>query len=134
MVDFSIVKQLMNCFRGSFINHNGEFIAERKCNIWFCIETCADELEVKCKVLEWLSRPAYKTEPYATKKSNDKLHAFISAGVNGFLGTEFTHDDFRRIYSALGNNVNREKTIRFIQSGYDMTVLEDERDEAAYNG
>lgn len=133
MVDFSIVKRLMRCFQGSFINQNGEFIAHRNGNVWFCIETCSDELEVKCKVLEWLSRPAYKTEPYSTKKNNDKFYAFISEGINRFLGTQFTYDDFEQIYSALGNNVNRGKAIWFIQSGYDMTVLEDGRDEATYN-
>jgi hypothetical protein len=105
------------------INHNGEFIAYRRGEAYFNISTCADETEIKCKVLEWLSRAAYKTAPFDSERENKKMWAFIQYGINKYLGTSFTADDFDEIYTYLGNRCNHAKTIRFIESGYDLNVL-----------
>ena len=51
MVEWEKVKKLMDCFPGSIINHNGEFIAMVKENEYFILESCKDEREIKCKVL-----------------------------------------------------------------------------------
>ena len=75
--------------------------------------------------MEWLSRSAYKTEPYSTKRSNDEFHRFILGGVNQFLETDFTEKDMEQIYTYLGNRCNHAKTLEFIESGYDMSVLKD---------
>ena len=66
MVDFEVCKRLMRCFPGSFINYQGEFIAHKYVNQYFILDTCKDELDVKFKVLAWLSRGAYKAAPYHT--------------------------------------------------------------------
>lgn len=87
----------MDCFPGSVINHNGEFIAHIRTNTYFILRNCNDKEDVKCKVLEWLSRPAYKTEPYGTKRKNDEFHSFILAGVNNYLGTDFSEKDMEKI-------------------------------------
>lgn len=122
-VDWIIAKRLMESFPGSFIVHNGEFIAHRGVNEFFNLSTCKDELEVKCKVLEYLSRGAYKTAPFRTDRANQRLWDFMRSGINSYLGTSFTHKDMDEIYTYLGNGVNRPKTIRFIESGYDMRIL-----------
>ena len=44
-------------------------------------------------------------------------------GVNDFLGTDFTESDIEEIYTYLGNRCNHEKTVRFIESNYDMSIL-----------
>lgn len=123
MFDLNVAIRLMNCFPGSFINHNGEFIAHEKANEYFSLSTCGDELDVKCKVLEWLSRAASKGEPYRTAKSNLAFQRFMQDGVNRYLETEFSQADFDDIYTHLGNARNHEKTRRFILSGYDMSIL-----------
>lgn len=123
MVEWNLVQRLMNCFPRSVINHNGEFIAHMKANEYFILQDCETELDVKCKVLEWFSRGAYKTQPYGTKRMNDEFHEFMLDGINMYLGTEFTEDDMEQIYTYLGNCCNHNKTIRFIESGYDMSVL-----------
>jgi hypothetical protein len=115
----------MNCFPNSVINHNAEFIAHIRSNTYFGLKDCENETDVKCKVLEWLSRSAYKTEPYNTKRSNDEFHRFMLGGVNQFLETDFTEKDMERIYTYLGNRCNHAKTLKFIESGYDMSVLKD---------
>lgn len=124
MIDQGVLK-LLKSFKGSFVNESGEFIANHKANSYFNLGTCKDELEVKCKVLEWLSRDAFKTEPFRTKKQNEAFHTAMMDGINRYLETNFTQDDMSLIYQELGNQVNRENTMRFIESGYDHKVLEE---------
>lgn len=123
MVSWEITQKLCSCFPKSFISGAGEFIAHDKANEYFILHNCETELDVKCKVLEWFSRGAYKTEPYRSKKKNDEFHEFMLNGINQFLGTEFTEDDMEQIYTYLGNCCNHNKTIRFIESEYCMEVL-----------
>lgn len=123
MISWDLVTKLMSCFPNSVINHNGEFIAHIKSNTYFILKNCNSEMDVKCKVLEWLSRPAYKTEPFNSKRSNDEFHRFILKGVNQFLDTDFKEGDMELIYTYLGNACNHKKTIMFIESNYDKSVL-----------
>ena len=115
--------ELMQSFNRSFINQHGEFIACEKTNLYFMLSNCADELEVKCKVLEWFSRDAFKTEPFRQKRKNEEYHNFVLNGINSYLKTSFASDDIEKIYQYLGNQINRNLTIDFIKSGYDITVL-----------
>ncbi|MDF2510447.1 MAG: hypothetical protein K0S04_313 [Herbinix sp.] len=119
-----IVKlKLIQAFPESFINDSGEFIAHEKANEYFILDNCKDEEEVKCKVLERLSRGAFKTEPFESMRKNDGFHRFMLDGINEFLGTAFSSDNIEIIYTYLGNNVNRKKCLEFIRSGYDMNLL-----------
>ncbi len=122
MDKFDIAKRLMRCFPGSFINYLGEFIAHPEANQYFILDNCKDELEVKCKVLAWFSRGAYKTAPFGVRK-NKELHRFMLNGINTFLGTSFSEEDMDLIYTYLGNDVNRNLCVEFIESGYDMEIL-----------
>lgn len=124
-MDWQLITRLMHCFPRSFINQNGEFIAHLRSNTYFRLTDCKTELDVKCKVLEWLSRAAYKTEPYRRKDKNDEFHKFMRSGIIEFLGVHFSESDMEHIYTYLGNACNHEKTVRFIESGYDMGILED---------
>lgn len=125
LISWDLIKKLMNCFPNSVVTYNEEFIAHIGSNTYFILKDCENETDVKCKVMEWLSRPAYKTEPYSTKRSNDEFHRFILNGVNQFLETDFNEKDMERIYTYLGNRCNHAKTLEFIASGYDMSVLKD---------
>lgn len=122
MVEWDIVSRLMTAFPNSFINQRQEFIAHRAANEYFILKDCETELDVQCKVLERLSRAAYKSQPFGPRK-NKVFHAFMLEGINRFLGTSFTTDDMEQIYIYLGNAVDHDKTVRFIESGYDMAVL-----------
>ena len=123
MVDSNITKRLSAAFPKSFINCDLEFIAHRTANEYFRLEDCETELDVQCKVLEWLSRAAYKTEPFATNRKNKEFHAFMLGGINTFLRTNFTEDDIEVIYQWLGNRVNHPLTVEFVNSGFDMLML-----------
>lgn len=122
--------ELMRCFPGSFINHNGEFIAHPHTNQYFILRNCESRLEVKCKVLEWLSRAAYKTTPYKSKAANERFHRFMLDGINQYLGTDFTHENMELIYTYLGNSCNHLLTIVFVDSGYNMDILRRRENES----
>ncbi len=120
---FDIVMKLFKCFPGSTINSLGEFIAEKSANEYFNLEKCKDELEVKCEVLEWLSRGACKSTPFQSEWRNKKYHNFMRSGINEFLGTNFSEDDMYEIYTYIGNQVNRKLTLEFIINDYDLSLL-----------
>lgn len=123
MVDSLVTKKLARAFPNSFINTALEFIAHKEANEYFRLEDCNNEFDVKCKVLEWLSRGAYKTCPFHTNLKNERFHNFMLNGINDFLGSDFTEDDIAIIYQKLGNRVRHSLTEEFINSGYDMAVL-----------
>lgn len=123
--EFEKIQKLMRSFPRSFINVDGEFVAHEYANEYFILRNCETELDIKCKVLEWFSR-SYKEQPYRTPAINVEFRKFMRNGINKYLGTNFTEDDLHIIYSRLGNACNHEKTIEFVNSGYDMQILKGE--------
>ena len=88
-------------FQGSFFNERDEFIAHRYSNTYFIFSNCESEEDVKCKVLEWLSRSAHKGQPYSAEWRNKKFRQFMLDGINMFLHTRFNSDDMEKIYTRL---------------------------------
>ncbi len=123
MVDIGVTRKLARAFPNSFINTNLEFIAHGEANEYFILADCENEFDVKCKVLERLSRGAHKTCPYNSNLKNQRFHNFMLNGINDFLGTDFTEEDIGLIYDRLGNRVNHGLTVEFVNSGYDLSIL-----------
>lgn len=99
-----------------FINQNDELIVVPSWNIYFGLYNVKTPLDLKCKVVEWLSRPACKgVSNYWQKR--------IRLIFNDYLGTDFNRDEMERIYAYLGNALKHESTINFIESGYDLDTL-----------
>lgn len=114
---------LIDSFPKSFVNKRGEFIAHLPSNSYFILHNCETPLDIECKVLEWLSRPASKGQPYLQEWRNRRFREFMMYGINSFLGTSFCEEEMKTIYQCLGNAIHHEKTIAFIQSEYDFSVL-----------
>ena len=125
----SIVKKLTNAFPNSFINYNLEFITDTKTNNYFILEDCKTELDIKCKVLEWLSRAACYATPYQKDKSNKAYQDNLRECINRYLGTDFTKEDMEEIYTKLGNRYDHALTVEFIKSGYRMEVLREKEND-----
>lgn len=125
MVSQQVLNDLFGAFPNAIINRNLEFIADpnRRVNSYFRLDNCDNRMDVRCKVLEYLSREAYKSQHYNVKWRNDMVHEYHRQGINAFLGTNFSHDDMEIIYTYLGNGVNRSKTLAFIHSGYKLAIL-----------
>ncbi|QUH22203.1 hypothetical protein [Alkaliphilus sp. B6464] len=104
-------------FPKSFINLRGELILEPKNNVYFRLEDVNTELDFKCKVIAWLSRHSCKGV------SNYWQKRFLK-GINEFLCTDFSKEDMRKIYTTLGNDANRKLCVKFIESNYDLSLLE----------
>lgn len=128
MVGQQILTKLFFAFPNGFINHNLEFIADpHHCvNSYFRLEDCETEEDVAAKILEWLSREAYKSLHFNSDRRNRQVHEYHLKGINAFCGTVFNEDDIEEIYTYLGNRVNHQKTLEFIRSGYDLAVLKKE--------
>lgn len=126
-----IIQDLQTAFPKSIINSGFEFVANPhpRVNTYFRLEDCETLLDVKCKVLAYMSRPAYKSEPFHVKHLNREVHEYHLDGINTFLGTDFTEDDMEIIYTYLGNDVNRPLCIKFIESGYDLNIIKEHSDE-----
>jgi len=104
----------------SFINRNNELIVVPKDNIYFRLEDIKTDMDLKCKVIAWLSRPSCKgVSKYWQKRVRDIF--------NRFLGTNFNKDEIMEIYTYLGNDVNRTLCVRFIESNYDISLLQRKR-------
>ena len=112
------VKRLMQIFQGSFINAYDELILDRKYNIYFNLTDVHNTLDLKCKVLAWVTRPCIKGIP----SKNQKV---FRQRVNEFLVTEFTFEEFETIYTYLGNDIKRELCETFVRCIYDMNVIYD---------
>lgn len=112
--------RLAGAFPKFFVNSNYEIIIYPARNSYFLMADIETEHDLNAKILEWLSREASKS----ISRQSQKYHL---NGINTFLGTSFSHDDMDIIYSYLGNCCNHEKTLRFIDSGYDMSVLRKEQ-------
>lgn len=84
---------LLQAFPGSFINSRDEFMAHPRTNQYFILSDCKAPEDVKAKVLEWLSRPSCKTQPYSQEWRNRKFHTDMRFSVNAYLDTDFSQED-----------------------------------------
>lgn len=116
-------RALLASFPGSYINLQDEFIAHPRTNQYFLLADCKAPEDIEAKVLEWLSRPAFKTAPYSQEWRNRKLHEFMRAGVNAFLDMDFTEEDMEVIYGSIGNAINHDLTMEFIRREMDVGWL-----------
>ncbi len=111
--------ELMRLFPDSFINYNNELILDRKENIFFRLEGVETVEELKRKIISWLSRTAAKG-PY--KKTREKFRA----NINRFLNKEWEEEDFKLVYTYLGNDCNGELCKNFVKHDCDIKWLIEE--------
>lgn len=112
--------KLLECFPGSFINSRDEFIAHPRTNQYFLLNNCQTIDDIEAKVLEWLSRPAFKTQPYSQEWRNRRFHESMLAGVNAFLDTDFSGEDMELIYTYMGCGIKHGLMLDFI--AHDMSI------------
>ena len=118
---------LMQCFyinsRSPYLNAFGECIISDVGNVWFNAKNCKTKKDIICKLLESCSRPIAKGEPYRTEKKNIEWRNSLLNCYNEYLETNFSLNDMYWIYDKLGNGINHKLTLKFINSGFDLTVL-----------
>lgn len=64
MVPQKVLNNLFAAFPNAIVNRNLEFVADpnHRVNSYFRLEDCEMEEDAIAKVLEWLSRDAYKSQ------------------------------------------------------------------------
>jgi hypothetical protein len=112
----SIINHALAVFPKSFINHSNEIILEPRNNVYFRLDEVETALDFKCKMFAWVSRPI-------AKGLNKYWSRIVLGSLNQLLKTNFSKTDMYEIYDRLGNDINRDLTIRFIESGYDLSLL-----------
>jgi hypothetical protein len=111
-----LIKKTQEFFPKSYISNRNELILEPKNNIYFRLEDVQSELDFKCKLIAWLSRPSCKgVSEYWQRK--------ILKSCNQLLETDFTKEEMSQIYTYLGNDVDRTLCVKFIESNYDLSLL-----------
>ena len=118
------LKELLCLFPMSYINANMEVILIPKTNTYFNLEGVQSRRDIIAKLLMWCSRTIVKGQPFRSHKRNNLFREVIKKTLNYYLGTLFSDEDIALIYQNLGNGINPELTYRFIDSGFDMEVLE----------
>lgn len=99
-----------------FVNYNNELIASRKENVFFRLEGVTTRHDLERKVISWLTRSCVTgLKPRVMKQFRD--------GVNRYLGTEFSEEDFSLIYTKFGMKYEYDEIDAFIASGYDLTYI-----------
>lgn len=117
------VRNLMNVFEESFINRLNELVLIPKTNLYICLDDVHNETELKYKIIEFCSRDASKAMPYKTERRNKKYQSKVREKINIYLNANFTADDMDLIYTELGNRVNHDLTIIFVNNNYDLNIL-----------
>lgn len=123
-MDKELLRKTMLTFNNSFINYNFELILIPKLNVSFMLENIKSDVEFKCKILEWVSRPASKACPYKRNYLNIKYRQDILNNINKVLDTHFSEKEIDLIYTKLGNGIKRDLAIKFVLSDYDLKLLE----------
>lgn len=117
------LKKLLGLFPKSYINQNLEVILIPKTNTYFNLEGVGSRRDIIAKFLMWCTRTIVKGQPFRTQKRNNLFIEVTKKSLNYYLGTLFSDEDMDLIYQRLGNGINPELTYRFIDSDFDMEVL-----------
>ena len=117
------IQGIMKHFKNSYINNNLEVILLPKTNGYFAIKNCRNEVDIKCKILENISRDCFKTQHYSRLKDNKKMWQENLIALNNALKTDFSQQDIELIYNKLGNGINHKLTKKFVESDFNMEVL-----------
>lgn len=115
------VKTVMKSFSGSFINSDEELILVRESNL-FIKRIDVDDLAIKAALLEQCSRDACISEPLEC--GNAAYQDRVRTNLNEIFGMDWNRKEMRLIYRRLGNSVDHQLTLDFIESNYDLTILD----------
>lgn len=106
-------------FPTAFINEAGELIIEPKNNVYFRLDNVTSRAVFDCKMLEYVSRPAHNHWTLYWQR-------WFLRGINSYFGQNWSRENMEKIYTYLGNGINRSLCKRFIGSGFDLELLMDE--------
>jgi len=125
MIDEKLRDELLQIkitFPDAFISLNCELILQPELNIYFLLDNITDIRQVRLKMLAWVTRHCF------TGVSTQQRELMIRK-LNDYLGTEFSEDEFERIYLAFNDIRNGNKKFEarhylFAFGGYNFSYLD----------
>lgn len=120
------LKKLMGIFYNSYINRNLEVILIPKTNTYFSLEGVQSRRDIIAKILMWCSRTIAKGQPFRDQIKNNLYREVTKRALNTYLGTCLSDEDINLIYQRLGNCINPKLTYQFIDSNFDIEVLNED--------
>ena len=119
------LKKLLGLFPKSYINQNLEVILIPKTNTYFRLEGVGSRRDIIAKLLMWCTRTISKERPYKQELRNFQYRYDNTVRLGRYVGKIITTEMVDLIYQKLGNGVRPELTYKFIDSDFDMEVLDD---------
>jgi len=113
-----LINKAVNFGFKTFVNNNNELIIIPEINSYFRLDDVETELDFKCKILHWLSYDCASN--HWDKRWSPKMINFI----NYMLDVDWNQDVLQAIYCRFGNGLNHDLCIKFIQSNYDLTLIQ----------
>lgn len=110
------LEMILPFFPTASIYKKNELIVEPKNNVYFRIDNINSQLEFECKILEYVSRSCIKGVSLYWQR-------YFLCGVNSFFRKNWNKSEMELIYTRLGNGVNRQLCIDFIQSAFNNKLL-----------
>jgi len=129
MKQLEIIQKTMNLMCGSFINHNNELIMIPKFNVYTLLDNVETEMDFKVNLCEYFSRDCSCALRYRQRKRLEEYWQSNTYVFNEICNTNFTVKDMDLIYTHLGNGINHNKSIEFVKSDFNLSVLRSEKDE-----
>ena len=121
----SEIERLESSFAKSYYNDDTFTIRLNAYKNIISFRVCKEEsyILLKARVLEWCSYKAVYFNEYIQSWRNEKIKNMLLAGINHFLGTDFSKENMKNIANEIGNAKDRTKTISFIKSNYNFKIL-----------
>lgn len=117
------VQKALKYLNGSFINHNNEIILIPKFNVYTLLDDVETDDDFKVKMCEWFSRDCCCALRYSQKKRLDRYYQENTEAFNFICGTNFTVEQMEYIYTYLGGGIKHDLTKKFVESGFDLSVI-----------
>lgn len=93
-------------------------------NLYIQLENCKTKFQLFAKLLEWCSRDSCFSLTYSMMKFNELYWKQNREALNSFFDQNWSHKDMSLIYETLGCHVNPTLTKQFIESGFNLKILE----------
>ena len=107
LLDRAVRYDLQNAFPKALLNLRLELIAYPARNTTVPLYGADTIEELNARIIEWCSREACKSYSPASQK-------YHLNGINQFCHTDFTRDGMEYIYTNLGNGINHDLCLRFV--------------------
>ena len=123
MIDKELKEELQRIkvgFPDAFINLNCELILNPEYNLYIMLENVIDVRQIKLKILAWLSYWCY--QGFEVEEQQGML-----TKMNKYLGSNFTKDEMRVIYSKfkpVRYSMFESRYYLFAFGGYDFGYLD----------